>query len=239
MNHLFIDSCIKIIFHIQYISNSTAHTGCEVLTCSAKDCYASACHIFTSVISYTFYNCCRTGITYCKTFSRHAIDEYFTAGCPVKCHVTDDNVFFRFIAYSFWWIYYKFSAGKSLSEIVITVTGQFQCQSFRNKCAEGLSAGTLTMYHIAVFVQTFRISSRNLRTKDCTKCTVRICHIYFNASLLFLLYRREQFSDQNFFIQSFLQFKVEDFLRIECHRCLCAFIWIIENLFQIQCGCTF
>ena len=95
------------------------------------------------------------------------------------------------------------------------------------------------MYYITVFIQTFRISSCNLWTKDRSECTVCICYIYFNASLLFLFYSRKKFFYQNFFIQCLFKFKVKDFLRIEGHRCLCAFIRIIQNLLQIQCGCTF
>ena len=79
MNHLFIDSCIKIIFHIQYISNSTAHTGCEVLTCFSDNNYASAGHILTSMITDTLNDCNCTGVSDCKTLSCHTVDKCFTA----------------------------------------------------------------------------------------------------------------------------------------------------------------
>ena len=109
MNHLFIDSCIEIIFHIQYISDTAAHAGCEVFTCSTKNSYTPACHIFTSVISDTFHNSCCAGVTHCKSFSCHTVDEYLTTCRTVECNVTDDDILFGFITDSFRRIYDKFT----------------------------------------------------------------------------------------------------------------------------------
>ena len=49
-------SCNSIIVFIQNIGNTAAHTCCKVLSCFSKHNHTTAGHVFTSMITYTFYN---------------------------------------------------------------------------------------------------------------------------------------------------------------------------------------
>ena len=50
-------------------------------------------------------------------------------------------------------IYDQLSAGKALSEVVVAVADQLQCQSLRDKCAKALSARTVTFNSIGILFQ--------------------------------------------------------------------------------------
>ena len=185
--HFFIGSCIQIVVLIQHICDTAAHTCREVLACFSDNNYASAGHILTSVIADTLNDCNCTGVSDCKTLSCHTVDKCFSAGCTVKCYVTDDNVFILTIFDAFRRIYDQFSTGKSFSEVIIAVTFQLQCQAVRNEGSETLSTGSVTFYHVCIIFQCIFVSSCNFRTKNGTKGTVGIRNIDFYASFLFLL----------------------------------------------------
>src|SRR5699024_11740269 len=52
----------------------------------------------------------------------------------------------------------------------------------RNECPKALSAGSSASDPIRIFLQSFRISSGNLRTKDSSKSTVCIFHFQLDFS---------------------------------------------------------
>ena len=109
--HFLIQTLIQIVAFIQYISNTAAHTGCKVFTGGSQDYHASAGHVFTTMITYTFDNCDGTGVTYAETFACHTVDECFTGGCTVQCHITDDDIFLSLELAALRGIYHQLTAG--------------------------------------------------------------------------------------------------------------------------------
>ena len=97
---------------------------------------------------------------------------------------------------------------KVLSEVVITVTGQFQCKSFGDKCTEALSAGTVAVYSDGVIFKSVFILSGNLCTKDSSECTINVCQIYRKLCFLAFIDGICTFLNQNFFIHGFSSSKL-------------------------------
>ena len=109
--HFLIQTLIQIVAFIQYIRDASAHTGCKVFTGGTQDYHTSAGHVFTTVITHTFDYRNGTGVTYAETFACHTVDECFTGGCTVQCHITDDNIFFSLELAALWGIYHQLTAG--------------------------------------------------------------------------------------------------------------------------------
>ena len=63
------------------------------------------------MITYTFDNCDGTGVTYAETFACHTVDECFTGGCTVQCHITDDDIFLSLEPAALRGIYHQLTAG--------------------------------------------------------------------------------------------------------------------------------
>ena len=217
--HAFINLTVKRIILIQHIRDTAAHTCSEVLADRSKNCNTSTGHVFTAVISDTFCDCHCTRITDTETLSGESVDKCLTICRTIKCHITDDHIFIVAIGNFLWREYHKLTTGQTFSEIVVAVTGQFQCQSLRNKCTKALSSGTFTVDHKMILRQSFRIMSGNLRTKDRTKGTVYVRYLYMDTLLLLLLQRLAKFLQQYLLIQCFFQFKIKLLRRVKGLLC--------------------
>ena len=78
------------------------------------------------MIAYAFHNRNSSGIAHTKTFSGNAVNKCFSAGSAIQGNITDDNIFILLEVAAFRRIYHQFSAGKTLTEIVIGIAFQFQ-----------------------------------------------------------------------------------------------------------------
>ena len=224
-NHGFVQVLVKNIIHIQYICDTAAHTCCKVLASLTKYDYAAACHIFTTMLSHAFYNCRCTGVTDCETLTCNTIDKCGTASCTVEGNVTYDNVLFCFVCSFLRNFQNQFTTGKTFSEVVVAVTGQFQCQTFRNKCTETLSTGTVAVYSDSVICKSVFVLSCDLCTKDGSECTVNVCQVYRKLCFLTFIDGIYAFLNQNLFIHGLFQFEViygfrvkSNFLVFACER---------------------
>src|SRR5688572_4280295 len=54
INHIFIAKPFKGMLRIEYIRNSTAHSGGKVSSSLAKDYHSPSSHVLTGMISYSF-----------------------------------------------------------------------------------------------------------------------------------------------------------------------------------------
>ena len=126
----------------------------------------------------TFYNSIGTGVTNCKTFTGNTIDKRIATGCTIQSNVTDDDIFFWFVCSFFRNPDDQLTTGKSFSEVIVTVTGQIQCKTFRNKCTKALSTCSMAVDHYCVIRQPCSGLSGDLRTKDRTESTVCIGNIH-------------------------------------------------------------
>ena len=228
-NHGFVQILVKNIIHIQYICDTAAHTCCKVLASLTKYDYAAACHIFTTMLSYAFYNCRCTGVTNCETLACNTIDKCSTTGCTVKGNITYNNILFCFVCSFFRNLQDQFTTGKSFSKVVITVTGQFQCKSFGDKCTEALSAGTVAVYSDGVICKSVFILSGNLCTKDGSECTVNVCQIYRKLCFLTFIDCICAFLNQNLFIHGLFQFEIIYSLRVKGNFLIFACKWIVQD----------
>ena len=140
---------------------------------------------------------------------------------PVECNVSYYNVLIRLKLRSVRRAYDKLAARKTFSKIIVAVSHQLQCQTFRDKCAEALAARAFTLDHEAVVFQTFRISSRDLGSEDRAECTVRVRNVDLKPSLLPFLQCRKKLFYKDFLIQCLLKFKVKYFLRVKIMPFFC------------------
>ena len=228
--HLLINILIKITVQIQYISDTAAHSGCKVLSSLAKNNNASSGHVLASMITNTFYNCFCARVSDCKTLTCHTIDKSFTTGCSVKCNISYYNILFVFKCNTLRWIHDQFSAWETFTKIIIAVSYKFQCQTLWNKCTKWLTTCSGTFDHITIFLYAFRISSCNFWSENCSKCTVGVRDIDFQASLLMLFKCRKQFFYKDSFVQRLLQFEIINLLWIISHWCLCSLIRVLQDL---------
>ena len=77
---------------IEYISDSAAHTCCEVLSDFAQDHCLAACHVLQTVVTGTFAYACRAGVPDHETLTCYAADICSTICCTVKGNVSDDDI---------------------------------------------------------------------------------------------------------------------------------------------------
>ena len=94
-----------------------------------------------------------------ETLAGNPVDECLTAGCAKQCDVSDNDVFVLLELRTLRRIYCQLTAGQSLSEVVVAVALQFQCQTLWNECAEALTAGAVTLDNECVVLQIIVILS--------------------------------------------------------------------------------
>ena len=56
VNHFLIAIISKFSFHIIYISNTSTHTCCKISSGITQNNHSSTRHVFTTMITHTFYN---------------------------------------------------------------------------------------------------------------------------------------------------------------------------------------
>ena len=181
------------------------------------------------MLSYAFYNCRCTGVTNCETLACNTIDKCSTTGCTVKGNITYNNILFCFVCSFLRNLQDQFTTGKSFSEVIIAVTGQFQCKSFGDKCTEALSAGTVAVYSDSVICKSVFILSGNLCTKDGSECTVNVCQVYRKLCFLTFIDGICAFLNQNLFIHGFFQFEIIYSLRVKGNFLIFACKWIVQD----------
>ena len=178
-----------------------------------------------------------SGIADAESLSRHTVNVCSSAGCSIKGNVTYNNILVRFEPCTVGRAHNQFSAGKTFSEIIVAVACKFQRQSSGDKCAKALSACALAFDHKTVVLQTFRISLRNLGSEDCSKRTVCIGNVNFQASLLSLLQRRiSSFLTSTFSSSVFSSSKSNRFFGSNDHAFLFFCVRIVKYAAQIK-GC--
>ena len=168
----FVQLGVQVIFSVQYIGNTAAHTCGKVLAHFTQDNCAAAGHVFAAVFAHTFYDNRCAGVPDAETLAGYAINKRLAAGCAEQRHVTDDDVFVFLELRSLRREHCQLTAGQALSEIVVAVALQRQGQSLRDKCTKALTACTVTMYHKGIIVQGIVIFPSDLCTKQRTQRTV-------------------------------------------------------------------
>ena len=227
-DHCFVKVLVKNVVHIKNISDTATHTCREVLSGFSENYHTATGHVLASMLTNTLNYCHCTGVTDCKTFTCNTVDKCSSACGTIECYVSDNDVLFCFVSGFFRNFDDQFTTGKAFSKVVIAVTGQFQCQSFRDKCTEALSACTCTVYSYGIFRKALFMVSRDLRSKDGTECTVCVGNIYINGNFLTFLDCRCTFLNQNFFIQSFLKVEIVYRFRIKRNFTFSC-IWIVQD----------
>src|SRR5262249_9040476 len=111
VHHLQVASLCEISVLIDDVSNAAAHASSEVSTRPAEDDNAPARHVFTAVIANAFDNSRRTAIANGEAFAGDSANECLSAGCPIQCDVTNDNILFRLETRACRWIHHQATSG--------------------------------------------------------------------------------------------------------------------------------
>src|SRR5688500_2709066 len=127
------------MFRIEYIGNTAAHSGSEVLARFSENDHASPGHIFAGMVSHTLHNRLDSGISNTETFSSLTTDIGRARGCAIKSYVTDDDIILWFKSCLLIWIHDQFSSGQTFTKIIISLSFQFKSYTRCNKCPETLS----------------------------------------------------------------------------------------------------
>src|SRR5687767_937859 len=83
------------MFCIKDVGDTTTHTRCKVTPGLSEYDHTATRHIFTSVITNTFYYRFHTGVTNAETLTGLTADKGFTCSGPVKRNVANDNIILR------------------------------------------------------------------------------------------------------------------------------------------------
>ena len=86
------------------------------------------------MVADSFHDRPHAGVPDAESFACHTADERLAAGRAIECNVSYYNILIRFELDPVRRAYNKFSAGKAFSEVVVTVSRQFQSKSLRDKC---------------------------------------------------------------------------------------------------------
>ena len=81
---------------VQHVSNATGHASPEIAASLTEHHHAPTRHILAAVVPDGFNHCSHTAITHAEALARHATDIGFTAGGPIKRHIADNDVLFRY-----------------------------------------------------------------------------------------------------------------------------------------------
>src|SRR5215510_8239531 len=138
-----ITSAAQIASLVQHVSDPAGHASGKVATRLTKHHHASTRHILTAMVPNGFYHGPYTAIAHPEALARHAADIRFATGCPIKCHVTDNDVFFRYKGRAGWWIEDNLAARQPFTKIVVGIAFQFQGDSLGHEGAKTLPSRAL------------------------------------------------------------------------------------------------
>ena len=107
------------------------------------------------MVADTLDNRSHTRISYAETFACRTSDICLTFNSTVECNITDNNVFTR-NKFSLFTRYNNYlTAGKTFTDIVVTVTLKFHCNARCQECTETLTRTSDKVQFNAVFRKSF------------------------------------------------------------------------------------
>ena len=180
------------------------------------------------MFSYSFYYRIGAGVPYGKTFSCNTAYKYFSAGGSVKSYVTGDHIILGRVFPVLRRIQDQLSAGKSFAVIIVGISFQFQSQTFRDKGAEALSAGPLTVYSQGVFRQSVFMLSGDLCTQNGAESPVCVADFHRYRSFFSFFQGRSKFLQKYFLVQGLLQLEVVYIRRVKGY----LFSFFCKRIFQ-------
>ena len=87
-----VQTLVKVVVLVKHIRHSAAHSGAQIPPGAAKNYSCSACHVLKSVVTATFRNDCRTGVTHAEPLAGNTVYKSFSACCAEQRYVSDDDV---------------------------------------------------------------------------------------------------------------------------------------------------
>ena len=125
-HHFHIAVADERLVHIPYVSNTAAHTRCEVPSGFAKDDNLTTRHVFAAVVAHAFYNNSDTRVAHSETLASHPADVSFARSPSEEGYVTDDDVLRRIVGDGFIGIEDQLTSRKSFAEIVVRIAFEFE-----------------------------------------------------------------------------------------------------------------
>ena len=220
-------------FH-RNISDTAAHTCGKVLARAAEDNGNAARHIFAAVVADTLNNDSRTGVSYAETLACNARDERLAARCAEECNVADDDVLVRSELGILGLEKYKLTARKSLAEVVVAVALKGDRKSLRDKCAETLTACTVAVDNVCIFIKSVVVTLCDLRTEDSSEGSVEIVYIEFDLLRLLGLECKHHLGEYLCLVDSLFKLEIKCIGRIEVEVALAVCERIFENCAHID-----
>ena len=150
------------------ISNSTTHSGTQVLTRSAKNYGSSTSHIFETMITATFRNYRGSRIAHAEAFACNTVDKCTTACGSKKCYVTYDNVIVCFACKISRLFYNNLSTAQTFTKGIVCVSCKTECKSLWNKSTKALTGTAFEVYTESVVCKSVAKLLLDFRTKNCS-----------------------------------------------------------------------
>src|SRR5215468_9833402 len=91
-----ITTAAEITRLVQHVSDATGHASPKVAASLTEHHHAPTRHIFTAVIPNGFNHRSHAAITHAEALSRHTTNIGFATGGPIKRHVADNDILFRY-----------------------------------------------------------------------------------------------------------------------------------------------
>ena len=142
LDHFHVALARKVTVHIEHVGDTTAHTRSKVTTGRAQDHNATTRHILTAVIADAFNNSVRARITHGETFGGNTGKVAMTACSTIQACVTHDDVLLRHERRRLGRIDNETPTRQTLTDIVIRITFEFECDTWRQEGATRLAGTT-------------------------------------------------------------------------------------------------
>ena len=80
---------------VPHVSHTATHPGSEIPSGFSQYHDPSSSHIFATVVAYTFYHGCHSGIADCEAFTHSSVDIHLTIGSAIQQGISGDGILFR------------------------------------------------------------------------------------------------------------------------------------------------
>ena len=126
------------------------------------------------------YGCC-AGVAYRKTFPGYAVEECFSAGRPVECDISNQNVFLGSKSRSARRINDKAPTRHALADIIVGFSLKCERDPIRQKCTQALTCRSAQANLNSVVRQSRgAVFAGDLSAEHCTHSTMDVAHRQIN-----------------------------------------------------------
>ena len=186
-----------LLVQVEDEGHTTGHPSGEVAAGWPQDYHPAAGHVLAAVIADTFHHGICPAVAHAESFTGLSSDKNTAGSGAVKCHITDDDIFFSDKAGFIRWSNDQYGPGQPFAEIVVGIPFYTDRNTRCAECKETL-AGTAHGINLdgAVRQPGMSISAGNFITQPGTQRALGIGDDQVDHHFCLVFQSRQGFLDQ-------------------------------------------